>query len=112
MNPDGSGRQTILKGVKGVDPLTVTLSRDGRQVFFAAAVEADRALAQLMTGETPADLHVAPAGSDKAVRLANRHPFKQRYAVSPDGKRIVYEVNQDVKMLSGAARSELWVMRF
>ncbi len=111
MRPDGSDRQTVLAGVKGVDPSTVTLSPDGRQVFFVAAVPGDEGMAKLMTGETPADLHVASVGAKNVKRLANRHAFKQRYAVSPDGQRIVYEVLQDVKMLGGASKSELWLFR-
>src|SRR5262249_60773188 len=105
--PDGSDRRTVLSGIKGVDPYTVTLRRDGRNVFFVAGGPADEGMAKIMTGETPADLHVAAVGSNQAKRLSNRHPFKQRYAVSPDGKRIVYEVLQDLKVLAGAGKSEL-----
>ena len=65
----------------------------------------------VVEGTTTADLHVAAVGSGTAKRLANRHSFKQRYAVSPEGDRIVYEVLQDVKLLSGAGKSELWLMR-
>lgn len=111
IRPDGGDRQTVLSGVKGVDPYSVKLSRDGRQVFFVASVPGDEGMAKAMTGESPADLHVAAVGSGSAERLGNRHPFKQRYAVSPEGDRIVYEVLQDVKLLSGAGKSELWLMR-
>jgi hypothetical protein len=111
IRPDGGDRQTVLSGVKGVDPFSVTLSRDGTHVFFVAPVPGEEGIAKLMTGESPADLHVAAVGSGAAKRLSNRHPFKQRYAVSPEGDRIVYEVLQDVKMLSGAGKSELWLMR-
>jgi hypothetical protein len=83
----------------------VTLSRDGRSVFFVASVPGEEGIAKVMTGESPADLHVAAVGSGTAKRLANRHPFKQRYAVSPEGDRIVYEVLQDVKLLSGAGKT-------
>lgn len=109
---NGSGRQTVLSGVKGVDPQSVTLSPDGRYVFFVATVPGDAAVAKIMTGESPADLHVARVGAKTAKRLANRHAFKQRYAVSPDGKRIAYEVMQDVKLIGGAGKSELWLMRW
>jgi hypothetical protein len=53
---------------------------------------------------------VAPAGGGAPRRLANKHSFKHRYAVSPDGKRIAYEVLEDVKMIGGEGRSEIWVM--
>jgi dipeptidyl aminopeptidase/acylaminoacyl peptidase len=90
----------------------VTLSPDGRYVFFVATVPGDAGVAKIMTGESPADLHVARVGAKTAKRLANRHAFKQRYAVSPDGKRIAYEVMQDVKLVGGAGKSELWLMRW
>ncbi len=109
---NGSGRQTVLSGVRGVDPQSVTISPDGERVFFVASVPGDAGMAKIMTGESPADLHVARVGSKTARRLANRHPFKQRYAVSPDGKRIAYEVMQDVKLIGGARKSELWLLRW
>jgi hypothetical protein len=49
-------------------------------------------------------------GGGKPRRLSSKHPFKHRYAVSPDGRRIAYEVLQDVTMIGGAGRSEIWVM--
>ena len=110
MREDGGDRQPVLTGVKVADPSSVRLSPDGKHVFFVATVEGDPALAKLMTGEEPADLHVAPVGGGAARRLSNKHSFKHRYAVSPDGKRIAYEVLQDVKMLSGEGKSEIWLM--
>lgn len=107
---DGGDRRPLLQGVKVYDPSSVWLSADGRDVFFLAPVAGDPGVARLMTGQDPADLHVAPAGGGKARRLSSRHPFKNRYAVSPDGKRIAYEVLTDVKLIEGAARSEIWVM--
>jgi Tol biopolymer transport system component len=101
MREDGGDRQPLLKGVKAVDPASVRLSADGKQVFFVAPAE----------GAPGGDLHVAPAGGGEARRLANKHTFKQRYAVSPDGKRIAYEVPQDVKMLTGEGRSEIWLLK-
>ena len=109
MRDDGSDRQPLLTGVKVADLASVSLSADGKDVFFVATVPGDPALAKLMTGEEPADLHVVRAGSAPR-RLANKHSFKHRYAVSPDGKRVVYEVLQDVKMIGGEAKSELWLM--
>jgi Tol biopolymer transport system component len=111
IKPDGSGRKTVLAGQKGVDPSSVRLSANGKYVFFVKAVQADAGMAKAMTGETPADLHVAKVGSSEAKRLDNKHLFKQRYAVSPDGGRIVYEVLEDVHLIKGAGKSELWLMR-
>jgi dipeptidyl aminopeptidase/acylaminoacyl peptidase len=111
MNADGSGRQQAFKG-KLADPPAAELTADGRYVLFVAPVEANAGVAQLMTGETPEDLHIARVGSSTAKRLANRHPFKQRFAVSPDGKRIVYEVLAETGTLTQrGGRSELWMMR-
>jgi Tol biopolymer transport system component len=110
MTEDGGDRQPVLTGVKVYDPGSVRLSADGKEVFFVAAVEGDPALAKLMTGEEPADLHVVKAGGSGPRRLANRHSFKHRYAVSPDGKRIAYEVLEDVKMIGGEGKSEIWLM--
>jgi hypothetical protein len=108
VRPDGTDRQVVLQGVKGVDPTSVRLSRDGKWVFFVAPVSADAAAAKAMSGEGAADLFVARVG-ETPRRLENRHSFKQRYAVSPDGARVVYEVRQDEKILSGDSRSELWI---
>jgi Tol biopolymer transport system component len=111
MDADGTNRRLLLPAsVKGVDPTSIVLTRDGRQLLFVAGVEGDPGLARLMTGESPADLHTARLGGGGLKRLSNRHSFKQRFALSPDGKRIVYEVLQDVTMLGGAKRSELWLM--
>jgi Tol biopolymer transport system component len=110
MGEDGSDRKAVLTGVKGADPSSVRLSPDGKHVFFVARVEGDPGLAKLMTGEEPADLHVAPVGGGTVRRLSNKHSFKHRFALSPDGKRIAYEVLQDVKMLSGEGKSEIWLM--
>lgn len=110
MREDGSDRQPVLKGVKVADPATVTLSTDGKDVFFVSPVAGDPAMARLMTGEQPADLHVARVAGGAPERLSNKHAFKNRFAVSPDGKRIVYEVLQDVKMIGGESKSELWLM--
>jgi hypothetical protein len=111
MNADGSGRQQAFKG-RTADPPAAELTADGRYVLFVAPVEANAGVARLMTGETPEDLHIARVGSSTAKRLANRHPFKQRFAVSPDGKRIVYEVLAETGTLTQrGGRSELWMMR-
>jgi Tol biopolymer transport system component len=107
---DGSDRRPVLAGVKIADPEATALSADGKLVFFVSPVEGDPGMAKLMTGEAPADLHVAPAGGGPATRLSNKHPYKHRFAVSPDGKRVAYEVLADTKMLAGTAKSEIWLM--
>lgn len=111
MTAQGSDKKAMLRGVKLADPTAVQVTRDGRHVFFVSPVEGDPGLAKMMTGEEPADIHVVPVGGSKAVRLANQHPFKQRFSVSPDGKLVAYEVLQDVKLLGGARRSEIWLLR-
>ena len=111
MNPDGTDRQMVLSGAKLADLATVTLTRDGKRVFFVSPVEASEGIARVMTGETPADLFVSRTGSGKARRVANRHSFKQRFSVSPDGSRVAYEVLTDVKLVGGAERSEIWLTR-
>jgi hypothetical protein len=112
MNAQGGDRKLALgHGLKTVDPSSVTLSHDGKYVFFVAAVPGDPGVAKMMTGESPADLFEARVGAKEATRLTNTHPFKQRFAVSPDGKYVVYEVLQDLKLIEGAQKSELWLMR-
>ena len=112
MNADGGDRRLMVPGsLKVADPSSVALSNDGRDVFFIAPVPGDPGVAKIMTGESPADLHVVRAGENAARRLSNRHPFKQRFAVSPDGKRIAYEVRQAVTMLGGAQKSEIWLLK-
>jgi Tol biopolymer transport system component len=111
MNPDGSDSRVVIPASLGVtDPSSVTLTANGRYALFVAPVEADAAIAKIMTGESPADLHILLVGSSSADRLGNKHPFKQRYALSPDGETIVYEVLTDVAFLERSASSELWLM--
>lgn len=112
MNADGSDRRLVVPGsIRIADPSSVTMSQDGHDVFFIAPVAGDPGLAKLMTGESPADLHVLRVGERTPRRLENKHPFKQRFAVSPDGKRVAYEVLQGVTMMGGAQKSELWLMK-
>src|SRR5262249_38210319 len=80
MNPDGGDRRMVVPGgVRIADPSAVMLSPDGREVFFIAPVPGDPGVARLMTGESPADLHVLRVGEKAPRRLENRHPFKQRF---------------------------------
>jgi hypothetical protein len=112
MDAEGGDRQPLVRSpLKVAAYSTVTLTPDGNSVLFVAPVEGNEGLAQLMTGETPADLHVAPVGGTTAKRLTNQHSFKQRFALSPDGKRIVYEVIAETGTLTDSrTRSELWMM--
>jgi Tol biopolymer transport system component len=111
MSASGGDKKAVLSGTKLADPSAVQVTRDGRYVFFVAPVEGDPGMAKAMTGEEPADIHVAPVGGSGGTRLSNKHPFKQRFAVSPDGSKIAYEVLQDVKVIGGAGRSEIWLLR-
>jgi Tol biopolymer transport system component len=112
MDAEGGQRQPVVSGSPKIAPYsTVALTPDGNHVLFVAAVEANEGLAMMMTGETPADLHIARIGGSTARRLTNRHSFKQRFALSPDAKRIVYEVIADTGTLTDSrTRSELWMM--
>jgi dipeptidyl aminopeptidase/acylaminoacyl peptidase len=111
INPDGSDpRKVIDASLKPIQPSSVTITHDGKYALFVSQVDADAGIATIMTGESPADLHVVRIGSSSAKRLENQHPFKQRFALSPDGKRLVYEVLEDVRVLQGQERRELWVM--
>jgi hypothetical protein len=112
MDADGGNAQPVVRSPLRVAPYsTAALTPDGRHALFVAPVEANEGIAQFMTGETPADLYEAGVGGTTAHRLANRHSFKQRFALSPDGKRILYEVIADTGTLTDSrTRSELWVM--
>ncbi len=112
MDAEGGDQRTVVGSPLEVAAYsTAALTPDGRSVLFVAPVEGNEGMSQLMTGETPADLHVAPVGGTTAKRLTNRHSFKQRFALSPDGKRIVYEVIAETGTLTDSrTRSELWMM--
>ena len=111
MTAQGGDKKVVLRGAKLEDPALVQLTRDGRRIFFVSPVEGDPGLAKMMTGEEPADIHYASVGDGKPTRLANQHPFKHRYSVSPNGNLVAYEVLQDIKLLGGAQRSEIWLVR-
>jgi dipeptidyl aminopeptidase/acylaminoacyl peptidase len=107
MNPDGSDVKPVFsKPVMVPDPSKAFMTRDRKRVVFVAPVQvANQAIASIMSGESPSDLYVSRVGDPAPKRLENRHPFKQRFALSPDGKRIVYEVKNGT-----SGKSELWVM--
>jgi hypothetical protein len=109
VNPDGSGLRPLLPAPLAVaNAASAALSRDRQRLVYVAPVGvANEGLARVLSGEESADLHVVDVAKGKARRLENRHPFKQRFALAPDGRRIVYEVRNGT-----SGKSELWVMSF
>jgi hypothetical protein len=106
MHADGSGQQPLVKApVELFDPGAVGVGGD-RVVYAGPVKDVNPGMARIMTGEEAADLHVVRVGDGAPRRLKNRHTFKQRFALSPDGRRIVYEAN-DRK----TGESELWLMK-
>ena len=75
-------------------------------VYAAPVKDVNTGLAKIMTGEEAADLYLVRPGDKAARRLKNRHTFKQRFTLSTDGRRLVYEAN-DRK----TGQSELWLMK-
>jgi Tol biopolymer transport system component len=110
MRDDGSDARRLLADAPIAEPRSVRLSGDGRLVFFAAPVAGDADAALRATGGPPVDLYVAPAGEGTPVRLTSRHPFKRRFAVSPDAKSIAYEILTGVKKPGGPGKREIWLM--
>jgi len=107
MRPDGSDvRPVFSKPVAIGDPTRVAMTKDLKRVVYVGPVQvANEAIASVMSGESAHDLYVSRVGDPSPKRLENKHPFKQRFALSPDGKRIVYEVRN-----GKSGKSELWVM--
>jgi hypothetical protein len=106
MGADGSGKEPLVKApIELFDPGAVAVGGD-RVIYAAPVKNVDTGLAQLMTGEEAADLHLVRPGDDAPRRLENRHLFKQRFTLSADGRRLVYEA-KDRK----TGQSELWLMR-
>ena len=105
MNVDGTEQQVVYSGtVSAWDAGGIVLTPDSRRVIFPAPVGgASEGVARVMTGEAPIDLFVARVGVATATRLENKHPFKQRFSLSPDGRTIAYETRREGK-------SELWLM--
>jgi Tol biopolymer transport system component len=106
MQADGSGKEPLVKApVELFDAGAVAFGGD-RVVYAGPVKDVNAGMAKVMTGEEAADLHVVGVKGGAPRRLKNRHTFKQRFALSPDGRRIVYEVN-DRK----TGQSELWLMK-
>jgi hypothetical protein len=106
MGADGSGKQQLVRApLELFDPSAVAVGGD-RVVYAAPVKDVNTGIAQVMTGEEPADLHLVRPGDEAPRRLKNRHTFKQRFTLSADGRRLVYEAN-DRK----TGQSELWLMK-
>jgi Tol biopolymer transport system component len=107
VNPDGSDlRPVFSKPVAVSDPGSAAMTPDRKRVVYVARVQvANEAVASVLSGESAQDLFVSRVGDPAPKRLTNRHAFKQRFALSPDGKRIVYEAKN-----GKSGKSELWVM--
>ena len=107
VNPDGSDlRPVFSKPVAVSDPGSAAMTPDRKRVVYVAAVDvANAAVASILSGESAHDLFVSRVGDPAPRRLENKHAFKQRFALSPDGKRIVYETKNGT-----SGKSELWVM--
>jgi hypothetical protein len=106
MGADGSGKEPLVKApIELFDAGAFAVGGD-RVVYAGPVRNVDTGLAQLMTGEEAADLHLVRPGDDAPRRLENRHLFKQRFTLSADGRRLVYEAN-DRK----TGQSELWLMK-
>ena len=109
VNPDGSGLAPLFPAPVAVSNAeTAALTRDRRRLVYVAPVAlANEGLARVMCGESAADLYVVDVAGGNPRRLENRHPFKQRFALAPDGRRIAYEFRN-----GNSGKSELWVMSF
>ena len=93
MSADGSGKQPLVRApIELFDAAAVAVGGD-RVVYAGPVKDVNPGVAQLMTGEAAADLHLVRPGDEAPRRLSNRHTFKQRFTLSPDGRRIVYEAN-------------------
>jgi dipeptidyl aminopeptidase/acylaminoacyl peptidase len=106
MGADGSGKQPLVQAtIELFDPAAVAVGGD-RVVFASPIKDVDTGLAKIMTGEEAADLHIVRPGDKAPRRLKNRHTFKQRFTLSTDGRRLVYEATN-----RKTGRSELWLMK-
>jgi hypothetical protein len=106
MGADGSGKQPFVQApIELFDPAAVAVGGD-RVVYAAPVKDVSTGMAKVMTGEEAADLYLVRPGDGAPRRLENRHTFKQRFTLSTDGRRLVYEAN-DRK----SGQSELWLMK-
>jgi hypothetical protein len=106
MSADGSGKQLFVQApIELFDPAAVAVGGD-RVVYAAPIKDVNTGLAKIMTGEEAADLHLVRPGDKATRRLKNRHAFKQRFALSADGRRLVYEANDRT-----TGQSELWLTK-
>jgi Tol biopolymer transport system component len=107
MAADGTRREPLFAEGPGADDAhDLQLSRDGRRAVLWAPVEGEHMdVAATMTRSPTNDLYLIDVGGGKLRRLANRHPFKQAFSLSPDGRRIAYEaIDKDT------GRTGIWTM--
>jgi hypothetical protein len=110
--PDGTQREAVLLGIPGVDLSTVAIGPGGERVYFSAPVPgAQEAVSQAVAGEMPGDLYAAERKTGRTWRYENVHPFKRRFQLSPDGRRIVYERRRPHKNTSAIFWCELWLLK-
>ena len=106
MSVDGSGKEPFVQApIELFDPAAVAVGGD-RVVYAAPVKDVNTGLAKLMTGEEAADLYLVRPGDKATRRLKNRHAFKQRFTLSTDGRRLVYEAND-----RNTGQSELWLTK-
>jgi Tol biopolymer transport system component len=104
MGADGSGNQPLVQApIELFDPAAIAVCGD--QVVYAGPTKDLTTDLSKVMGEVAADLHLVRPGDKAPRRLKNRHAFKQRFTLSADGRRLVYEAN-DRK----TGQSELWLM--
>jgi hypothetical protein len=95
MAPSGGDRKRAINaaGLIAEDTNDVKLLPGGKLGIFRGLLqEVDAGVGSYVVGNVVmADLFVIPNGGTETRRIANKHSFKGRFAVSPDGKRVAYE---------------------
>ncbi|MFC2172133.1 hypothetical protein ACFLU6_05820, partial [Acidobacteriota bacterium] len=105
MRPDGSDKHPLFNGIELGDTSGLYLTADGKTAAFHHQVEGlNPGMANLM-GSAARDIHTARVGASRPKRLKNKHSFKQGFAMSPDGKRVAYQIHNQSTNLT-----ELWLM--
>jgi Tol biopolymer transport system component len=106
MNKDGSAKTRILgEGVSVSDNRTVTMLPQNEGFLFEGWTTDSPAVISLFTLGSTSDLFWLKAPGGKPKRLENKHPYKQNFSVSPDGKDVAYQV------LNKGRKFEVWRMK-